>query len=557
VSEGIEKIGKYDVVKELGRGGMGVVYKAHDSLMERDVAIKLISEVVLAVPEIKSRFLREAQTAGKLSHENITVIFDVGEDKGRPFIVMEYLEGNDLGEIIEDGKPLPLADKLDYLVQICRGLSYSHSRGIIHRDIKPGNIRITGRRKVKIMDFGIARAESSNLTRTGAIIGTPYYMSPEQVQGKKIDKRSDIFSFGVLLYELMTGRKPFPGDEPTGVMYKIVFEEPDQIDDKILSQPRELREIVLKLLAKDPEKRYQDLSEAAVDLEKILQQVRTGEWKKKEEEHKRIEKALGEVRDSISAKKFKRAGEILDRLATENPSDEQIAQAQGELHQAEQAEARRVLIAERLVAANKAFAAKKYDRAAEAAREILALDPQHVEALRIQREAGDALLYERTGDGAYARTQVNKPSPAVERPQPVKPTMRPTAKQAKLAPPSAQRKNILLIAAAVALVVVGFVLWKFVFSTSGVPQGYIALNVRPWGEVTHIVQAGGGEVSFPKPAITPCRLALPPGTYTITVSNPALGSQDFTVTVSVGGVQEVNQAFTKFNPEEAVGAFQD
>jgi serine/threonine protein kinase len=425
----MDKIGKYDVVKELGRGGMGVVYKAHDSLMERDVAIKLISEMVLAVPEIKSRFLREAQTAGKLSHENITVIFDVGEDNGRPFIVMEYLEGSDLGEMIEEGKELSQIEKLDYAIQICRGLSYSHSKGIIHRDIKPGNIRVTAGKKVKIMDFGIARAESSNLTRTGAIIGTPYYMSPEQVQGKKIDKRSDIFSFGVLFYELLTKRKPFPGDEPTGVMYKIVFEEPDRIDDKALSQPRELRQIVLKLLAKDPEKRYQDLSETAVELEKILGQMKTGEWKKKEEERKKLEKALEEISSHVKAKRFKKASELIDRAAKAFPGEDEVVNMEAELHQAEQAEARRVLMAERLAAALKALAAKNFNQAAALASEILALDSQHPEALRIQREAGDAMLFARTGDAAYARTQLGS-LPAAVRPAatPQRPTPLPVSR---------------------------------------------------------------------------------------------------------------------------------
>jgi predicted Ser/Thr protein kinase len=551
----MEKIGKYDVVKELGRGGMGVVYKAHDSLMERDVAIKLISEMVLAVPEIKSRFLREAQTAGKLSHENITVIFDVGEDKGRPFIVMEYLEGNDLGEMIEEGKDFSLIEKLDYACQICRGLSYSHSKGIIHRDIKPGNIRVTAAQKVKIMDFGIARAESSNLTRTGAIIGTPYYMSPEQVQGKKIDKRSDIFSFGVLFYELLTGRKPFPGDEPTGVMYKIVFEEPDRIDDKALSQPRELRQIVLKLLAKDPEKRYQDLSETAGDIEKILSQIRTGEWKKKEEERKKLEKALVEIRSHITAKRFKKADELIDRAAKVFPGEDEIVKMEAELHQAEQAEARRVLIAERLAAALKALAAKNFNQAAAFASEILALDAGHAEALRVQREAGDAMLFARTGDAVYARTQLGSPPTAV-RPASA-PHRHPTPPPSKPPAPVASSKKPLIIGAGVAVLIGIIALVKFVLFAPSAPQGYVALNMRPWAEVKHVMKSDGGEIALPGRMITPCRLALPPGGYTITVEHPTYGSQTISVTVPVDGLQEINQAFPTFDAGKAVSVFQE
>jgi predicted Ser/Thr protein kinase len=551
----MEKIGKYDVVKELGRGGMGVVYKAHDSLMERDVAIKLISEMVLAVPEIKSRFLREAQTAGKLSHENITVIFDVGEDKGRPFIVMEYLEGSDLGEMIEEGKELSLIEKLDYSVQICHGLSYSHSKGIIHRDIKPGNIRVTAGRKVKIMDFGIARAESSNLTRTGAIIGTPYYMSPEQVQGKKIDKRSDIFSFGVLFYELITRRKPFPGDEPTGVMYKIVFEEPDRIDDKALSQPRELRQIVLKLLAKDPDKRYQDLSEAAVDIEKILHQMKTGEWKKKEEEGKRIDKAVDEIRSHIAAKRFKKANELLDRAAKAFPDEDEVTKLQAELHQAEQEEARRGLIEERHRAAVKALAAKNFSQAAAFASEILALDSQHADALRIQREAGDAMLFARTGDAAYARTQVS-PGPTPMRPAAAPP------RTAATPPPRAPEqktssKTPLMIGVGVAILIAIILFVKFVILAPSTPQGYVALNMRPWAEVKHVVKSDGSEVPLPQPMMTPCRLALPPGAYTITFEHPTFGAQTISVKVTDGGLQEINQAFPKFDAEKALTVFQE
>ncbi len=227
----MKKIGKYEIIEELGRGGMGLVYRAYDSLMDRDVAIKVIQDVALDVPEIKSRFYREARTAGKLSHDNITIVHDVGEEDGRPYIVMEYLTGSDLRSIMDRNEPISLIQKIEIAIQVCNGLSFSHSRDIIHRDIKPANIRVLDGRRVKIMDFGIAKPTSSQLTSTGAVIGTPFYMSPEQIQGKKIDKRSDIFSTGVLFYELLTHRKPFSGDEPTAVMYKIVHEQPEHFDE--------------------------------------------------------------------------------------------------------------------------------------------------------------------------------------------------------------------------------------------------------------------------------------------------------------------------------------
>jgi len=267
-------IGKYEILEELGRGGMGVVYKAFDPVMEREVAIKVVSDVMMAKPEMKDRFLREARTAGKLSHENITIVHDVGEDAGKPFIVMEYLGGDDLGLLIESESPLAVRDKLACAIQICRGLAFLHERGFVHRDIKPANIRVVSG-KVKIMDFGIARTASSELTKSGAIIGTPFYMSPEQIRGQKVDKRSDIFSFGVLLYELISGEKPFTGDEPTTVMYKIVHEDPPWSGGTMISGRTPLRDVLMKLLAKNPDERYSDLSETARDLERILASVKS------------------------------------------------------------------------------------------------------------------------------------------------------------------------------------------------------------------------------------------------------------------------------------------
>jgi serine/threonine-protein kinase len=316
----VSKIGKYDIVEELGRGGMGVVYKAHDSLMERDVAIKVMSDLMLAVPEIRQRFFREARTAGRLSHENITVVYDVGEDEGRPYIVMEYLTGNDLAALIEGNEPISFLQKLDYAIQICRGLSYSHANEIVHRDIKPQNIRIVGNGKVKIMDFGIARSLTSTMTTTGAVIGTPFYMSPEQIQGRHVDKRSDIFSFGVLFYELLTGKKPFTGDVPTAVMFKIVYDEPERIDDAQIDHRNGLRDVVMRTLAKDPDNRYQDLAEVADALENIVADLRTDERKRMEQFRMRLGKLIAESRTLLRGNKFRKARDLVDQAARMDPA---------------------------------------------------------------------------------------------------------------------------------------------------------------------------------------------------------------------------------------------
>ncbi|MCH8955319.1 serine/threonine protein kinase, partial [candidate division KSB1 bacterium] len=264
----MDKIGKFEIIETIGKGGMGVVYKARDPFIERDVAIKVILERALGLPEIKERFYREARSAGKLSHENITVVYEVGEVDGNPYIVMEYLEGEELRKIIVEKKNIPLQEKINYAIQICKGLQYAHSKKIVHRDIKPENIQILKNGKVKIMDFGIAKPEASTLTRTGIMVGTLAYMSPEQIKGTKIDNRSDIFSFGVLLYELLTYKRPFVGDSTT-MMYKIVHEEPEKIELQEDDLVEILQEIVSKCLEKDPEGRYRNCAEIVEDLVEV------------------------------------------------------------------------------------------------------------------------------------------------------------------------------------------------------------------------------------------------------------------------------------------------
>jgi predicted Ser/Thr protein kinase/tetratricopeptide (TPR) repeat protein len=543
------KIGKYEILEELGRGGMGVVYKGYDSLMEREVALKVISDSVLAVPEIRSRFYREARTAGKLSHENITVIYEVGEDEGRPYIAMEYLTGADLGTLLEKGEQISFTQKLDYAIQICRGLSFSHSHGIVHRDIKPANIRIAGRGKVKIMDFGIAKPESSSLTRTGAIIGTPFYMSPEQIQGRKIDTRSDIFSFGVLFFELLTGKKPFSGEESTAVMYKIVYDEPEPIDGSEIGHHKGLRQVILKLLAKNPDKRYQDLAEVAGILEGILTETKSAEWKKTEERTIKVEKALSEARSYIRSGKFKKAQEAVERGERLDPAYPDVAVVRGELKAAEEQARRRALIDERLAAARVLVAARKHLQAIETLREVLAIDPGETEALGMIRDAQDAITYAKSGDVRFAETRMASPPPALTPPPP---------KESKLAPPppratpmSPEKRRAVLGIAGAALVAVALVAYRLFLYVPPVPVGYVALNILPYAQITRIVGANGREVSLPSTTTTPCRLVLPEGSYDIHLANPAY-PKALIVNVKVRNAetQEVKQKFAGFEYQQ-------
>ncbi|NIR49703.1 serine/threonine protein kinase, partial [candidate division KSB1 bacterium] len=279
----MKNIGKYQVLEELGKGGMGVVYKAYDPIIEREVAIKVILERALEIPEVRDRFYREAKSAGRLTHENLTVVHDVGESEGSPFIVMEYLSGTDLRDLIKSHRPLTLAKKLDIVLQICNGLAKAHQHNIIHRDIKPENIKILDDGKVKVMDFGIAKPEASTLTETGMRLGTPYYMSPEQIKGKRVNKQTDIFSFGVLLYELLTYKKPFVGETAESVMYNIVHEQPERMALEDTALADDLQNIVSKCLEKETEKRYKNFSEVIRDLDKVVTKETTPQKKPKKQ----------------------------------------------------------------------------------------------------------------------------------------------------------------------------------------------------------------------------------------------------------------------------------
>lgn len=272
----MKKIGKYEIVEELGSGGMGVVYKAYDTGLEREVAVKVIKQTALDVPESKARFYREARMAARLSHDAIAIIYEIGEDEGLPFIAMEYLPGGDLRALIDKKEVLSLEQKLDYARQVCRGLQYAHSKNVIHRDIKPENIKLLGDGRVKIIDFGIAKpyvpttlpeekSTSAVLTRLGMRIGTPWYMSPEQVKGIAVDKRTDIFSFGVVLYELLTYKRPFQGDDTT-VLYKILHVQPEPIKLDESGLTDDLQRILSRCLAKEHEERYADCSLVLKDL---------------------------------------------------------------------------------------------------------------------------------------------------------------------------------------------------------------------------------------------------------------------------------------------------
>ncbi|MGZ7082248.1 MAG: protein kinase domain-containing protein [Candidatus Angelobacter sp.] len=275
----IQTVGRYEITGELGRGAMGVVYKALDPTIGRTVALKTMRLDVhgLDAQEMVRRFQNEARAAGVLNHPNIVTIYDAGEQDGIFYIAMEFIEGTTLHELLVEKRVLATDEVLQLTRQICRGLDYAHSNGIVHRDIKPANIMITGNGTVKIMDFGIAKS-GGQVTNTGQVLGTPNYMAPEQVKGRQLDGRSDLFSLGVILYEMLTGEKPFVGQNVTTIIYKIVNENPITPRDLDVTVHPGLSAIVTKALAKAPDDRYQTGADLVRDLEnyKLAGPVRSG-----------------------------------------------------------------------------------------------------------------------------------------------------------------------------------------------------------------------------------------------------------------------------------------
>ena len=271
-------ISHYRILEKLGEGGMGVVYKAQDTKLKRFVALKLLPPHVSESPEEKARFVHEAQSASALNHPNITTIHQIDEFEGQMFIVMEYCQGKTLKQIIEKETP-SIKRILDIGIQICEGLTAAHKKEIVHRDIKSENIMVTSGGQVKIMDFGLAKLKgASRLTKTRSTLGTAAYMSPEQAQGEEVDSRSDIFSFGVVLYELLTGRLPFEGEHQAAIVYSLVNEEPQppaRFNNKVSP---DLERIVSKALAKEKEERYQHIDDLLADLrreKKSLEYLKT------------------------------------------------------------------------------------------------------------------------------------------------------------------------------------------------------------------------------------------------------------------------------------------
>jgi serine/threonine protein kinase/dienelactone hydrolase len=277
LSPGSTLAGKYNIIEVSGRGGMGIVYKAKDTKLKRSVALKFLPPELILDEEAKERFVLEAQAAAALSHPNICTIHEIDEEAGKSFIAMEYVEGQSLRTKIEKG-PLEIDEALNISMQVAEGLEEAHKKGIIHRDIKSANIMVTYKGQAKVMDFGLAKVKGATLlTREGTTLGTVAYMSPEQAKGKEVDNRSDIWSLGVIMYEMLSGQLPFKGEREASILYSVVHEEPKPLKEIKRDLPLELQQIIARALKKKPESRYASASEMLKDLRKYQDVLRAEE----------------------------------------------------------------------------------------------------------------------------------------------------------------------------------------------------------------------------------------------------------------------------------------
>jgi serine/threonine protein kinase len=299
---------------------MGVVYRARDPALNRVVALKMLSAELGEEEELHQRFQREAEAVGRLSHPCIITVYDLGQAEGQLYMAMELLEGDDLRRLIEQRVAVPLADRVRLLLQIAEGLAYAHSRDVVHRDVKPANIIVTSRGRIKVLDFGLARvASQSNITRRGVILGTPDYMSPEQAMGRTVTSRSDQFAAGAVFYEFLSGTKPFRGKSLHSVLYQILSEEPEPLLTLNPHLPLRLVTVVQGMMHKDPEKRYASMEDVRRELGEIHSALRRTHGRAATAHGPAVqaEEARPRVRDHVSAGRAHLDGGRLPRAMAE------------------------------------------------------------------------------------------------------------------------------------------------------------------------------------------------------------------------------------------------
>ena len=374
------RIGKYDVIGVLGRGGMGVVYRARDARIGRDVAIKTLTEGYSGNPDMLKRFYQEAGHTGNLRHPNIVTVYDFGDEDGQPYIVMECLDGEPLDKVIRESHPLHLSQKLDIIEQVCEALACAHTRGMIHRDVKPANIIVQRDGLVKLLDFGIARADEQPadgaITHTGTLVGTPSYMSPERLRGEPFDGRADIFSTGVVLYQFLTGNLPFGGDYPANLQ-KILHEDPPPLKDTLSSCPPQIDQIVARALAKEPAQRYPHADEMAAELKSAGKRLKA----------QRLNDLLVEARSAVQREEYSQAKILLRQILRMEAEHSGAKKLMVSVDQHLSQQKLKHQIDQLTKIARAAVESRDWDQARSACGELLKLDAQNTEAVALMAQA--------------------------------------------------------------------------------------------------------------------------------------------------------------------------
>ena len=510
------KIGKYEIQERIGQGGFGLVYKARDPFIKRLVAIKVCTS---SDETLKKRFIREAEIAGNLHHRSIVTVFEFGYDAAGPFLVQEYLPGEDLDTKIRRRDELTLAVKVRYLLQIGRALEYAHKKGILHRDIKPSNIRVLEDDRVKILDFGIAKlaGAETQLTRTGKVLGTAGYLSPEQLKGEPVDARSDVFSFGVLAYELMSYEHPFPGTTISELLHQVVEVEPDPLPTLAPECPPEVAAMIARCLEKDPARRYPGFPEVCELLAGTLAELEPSVLRRP------LESLTEETMLPGERAKRLRPGSATVRRLTPAPNPAATSDASGPESVAE------------------------HDLEAT----------QLVDQLSPPKDAPPPLP-----------PLPPSPTPGTSGPPPVHeepPTERTAPAIEADAPPGLASRLILAAGVTLLICLAAAVLWWIAQTPQSSPaavdrpavaaetgsEASVVVDAVPWGRLIQVTDAAGESIPLPPETTTPLTLHLPPGEYTLELLHPqAEAPATCTVTVRRGSVGHCRVELVRIDPSE-------
>ena len=583
-------IGRYEVHRKLGRGGMGTVYVAHDPVLGRMVAIKMFSTDV-DMPDAGARFAREARSAAALSHPNIVTVYDFGDLDGQPYIVMEYVAGETLSQVIRRKFPVPLIDKLRWMDELLAGVSYAHRMSMVHRDIKPANLMIDKSGRLKILDFGIARMIGT-ASNTGVTLGTPGYMAPEQIKGEAVDHRADVFAIGVVLYELMAYSEAFPGEQPHTIMHRVLNEEPVALAEVAPDSHADVVSMCERALKKNPEERF----DTAAAMREVVGRLRRE--LEAETGATIIQPYIPSPRPTAdpsrpsgpaSRDSGRGSGRTTPKSGPRRTDREMLAQRRAEL------------LAHEVQSARSHLRQGDFDDAREACLRALAIDESCVEALELERQiesevasleaasagsmtsavtmselagslplesADDRTILRLDSDedktvyralptpvpvptptsarsidvdalGAPAIARADTPAPVVS---PVVSQPAPAAAPSKPPRPAQQRKSgtstrWLLLGGGVALVALVAAGFAFLGGAPPAP-GQLVIDAVPWATITSIESESGEAVALPATPSTPIRLDLPAGTYRIVLTGPAPEPKrtEITATVTTGAM---------------------